>query len=166
MHSVFMTHGRLERLAEAVKNRREELGLTQGGLGSRGGPGVVTVGKIERAEIQQPQPATLAGLDRSLRWAQGSAAAVLAGQEPTPLQDGDVDPSASFIAAVEADDRLLPEAKEHLIKQYALLLRVQSATPVPSKREADARDQRTLAELSVVREIVPTKSPRPPRRPR
>lgn len=163
MHSVSMTDGQLQRLAKAVKSRRAELGLAQGTLSARGGPGVVTVGKIERAEIQHPTASTLAGLDRSLRWSPGSAAAVLAGEFPRPLAHDEVDPSAAFIAAVEADDRLLPEAREHLIRQYGLLLRVQSAQPEPTVSQSDERDEQTLRELSVVEDIVP-ESPRPPRR--
>lgn len=43
------------------------------------------------------------------------------GKEPTKAQD-------DVILAILADDRLLPEAKQHLVNQYGLLLRVQAAS--------------------------------------
>lgn len=72
----------LDRLAEAVHRRREELGLGQGDLIARGGPGVTTVGKIERSQIEKPQNATLKRLDDALAWEPGSARRVLAGGDP------------------------------------------------------------------------------------
>lgn len=150
---------RLHRLAVAVEARRQELGLTQGALGSHGGPGVVTVGKIERGEIRQPQPSTLSALDRSLRWTTGSAAGILAGRDPVPLPDGEVDHRAVFIAMIRSDPHLLPEAKEHLEKQYALLLRIAASEANPTHEESVARTEATktsLARLSEVRDKVPT----------
>lgn len=86
-----MTDQGPERLAKAVKARRTQLGLAQGDLGGRGGPGVVTVGQIERGQ-NRPQGLTLARLDRALEWEPGSAAEVLAGGQPTPASGASVRP--------------------------------------------------------------------------
>jgi transcriptional regulator with XRE-family HTH domain len=52
------------------------------------------------------------------------------------------------ISAVLADPDLLPEAKEHLVNQYGLLLRIQAAarTTIPAERLAREQEQ-TSAEL-------------------
>lgn len=139
---------RLERLAQFIKERRQELGLDQGGLKSRGGPSIVTVGKLERADTPDPQPSTLDRLDVSLGWERGSSAAVLAGRIDRPnVQQSSPDvhwlrpvPDENpTIAAIEADPHLLPEAKAHFLNQYELLLRVQSVERLPYV----ARGQRT-----------------------
>lgn len=69
----------MQRLAEAVRTRRTQLGLAQGSLASRGGPSVVTVGQIERGQAENVQPLTLAGLDTALAWPAGTAASILYG---------------------------------------------------------------------------------------
>lgn len=80
------TPDKLQRLAEAVRQRRGYLGLAQGDLAEVGGPSIVTVGQIERCAIQQPQTGTLKKIDTALQWAPGSAARILAGGEPVPLE--------------------------------------------------------------------------------
>lgn len=77
----------VDRLALAVRLRREELGLAQGDLSALGGPGVVTVGRIERGQIAKPQGLTLGKLDKALSWTHGSAAAVLAGGQATVTKE-------------------------------------------------------------------------------
>ena len=72
----------LERLAKAVRLRREELGLRQDQMRNRGGPSTTKLTEIERAMPPAPTAGTLRKLDVSLGWAAGSAAAVLAGGEP------------------------------------------------------------------------------------
>lgn len=138
MQSVDMTQTGPQALAEAAKARRLELGLSQTDLQSRGGPGVVTVGKIERGVIASPLPTTLRGLDRSLRWKAGSAAGTLTGRAPQPLADGEDPPGSALIAAIRNDPDLLPEAKEHLERQYGLLLRVQATQPPAGTAETAA----------------------------
>lgn len=78
-----MSSDRLTRLADAIRDRRAELGLSQGDLADRGGPSIVTVGQLERAQIVRPQAATLKRVDVALNWTKGSSARVLAGGEPT-----------------------------------------------------------------------------------
>lgn len=82
-----MDEPNLPRLADAVRRRREELGLGQADLQARGGPGVTTVGKIERAEIPKPMRSTLKRLDAALEWVPNSALFVLRGGTASPLDE-------------------------------------------------------------------------------
>lgn len=75
-----------DRLARAVHERRRMLGLTLDQLQEAGGPSDVTTGKIERGAHGNPSARTLRRLDVGLRWVEGSAARVLAGSDPTPLE--------------------------------------------------------------------------------
>lgn len=145
MQSVDMADEGLARLANEVRARRKQLGLTQGALASRGGPGVVTVGKIERAEINAPDPSTLRGLDRALMWAPTSAAAVLTGGEPTILT-GSGPAGAGIITAIENEPSLLPEARAHLINQLELLLRLAPDEPAMAAVQ-EQRRRKALAEV-------------------
>lgn len=75
----------LLRLGSIVRRRREELGLTQDQVTERGGPSDKSQTRIERGQLPRPTAKTLAKLDRALKWDQGSAAAVLVGRDPRPL---------------------------------------------------------------------------------
>lgn len=80
-------HPNARLLAEAMRVRREELGLNQDDLVRHGGPSQVTVGAYEAGRIPVKfQRATLEKLDRALRWVRGSAAAVLSNRA-TPAED-------------------------------------------------------------------------------
>lgn len=79
-------NGRTDRLAERLRERRDELGITQEHLRDLGGPSPDTVVKWEQGKIPDaPQARTLEGFDRALSWQLGSSAAVLDGGEPTPI---------------------------------------------------------------------------------
>lgn len=77
-------------------------------------------------------------------------------------------PVPSVVEAVASDAELLPEAKEHLIKQYGLLLRVQQSPTHEESEETTQRKAGKLTSLAKVSDPVPTiaESPRPPRRSR
>lgn len=121
----------LERLATAVRERRGELGLRQGDLAARGGPGVVKVGQIERAEAIRAQTLTLSRLDAALDWPAGTAARILTGAAPVEAVPDQA--SASLEDAIRSDSRLIPEAREHLLKQLGLLLRIPPDPPLPNE---------------------------------
>jgi hypothetical protein len=75
----------LERLAEAMEQRRRALDITWEDVHAAGGPAVRTLNNLRRAQ-SAPDRATLAKLDTALRWQPGSAKAVLSGAaEPVPL---------------------------------------------------------------------------------
>lgn len=64
-------------LAQAVRERREQLGLRQSDLATRGGPGLGTVQNIEQGARDVYSSRTVAQLDRALGWASGSSQALL-----------------------------------------------------------------------------------------
>ncbi|MFD1812066.1 XRE family transcriptional regulator [Rhodococcus gannanensis] len=91
----------IESLARAVVERRRRLNLTLDQVKAAGGPSDVTTGKIEKAQIPEPSARTLRRLDVALRWVDGSAARVLTGSAPVPVEDlsspGGVDADADSV---------------------------------------------------------------------
>lgn len=71
-----------ERLARHVRERREELGLTQEEVASRGGPSTATLRLIENNAGDSYRQKSLRQLEDALGWARGSVLAILAGEEP------------------------------------------------------------------------------------
>jgi hypothetical protein len=74
-----------EKLAEAVKARRDELGLTQTDIGRLGGPSPAIVSAIENNRATQLTPRLRRGLDEALQWEAGSVSKVLAGGHAIPI---------------------------------------------------------------------------------
>ncbi|MCF7548919.1 hypothetical protein [Pseudonocardia sp. WMMC193] len=68
-----------ERLAEAVRTRREELGLRQRDLSSHGGPSLGTTQNVEQARGNYSRR-TFAQLDAALSWEPGTAEKILHGE--------------------------------------------------------------------------------------
>lgn len=68
-------------LADAVKRRRGNLGMSQRDVYACGGPSPATVMKIENTDGTGPKPGpkTLARLDHALQWMSGTAQRVLGG---------------------------------------------------------------------------------------
>jgi hypothetical protein len=93
-----------ERLAEFVRERRVELGLTQEDARAAGGPSTATMRLIEGALQRSYQPATLRDLERVMQWERGSARMILAGGEPVPRAVTDAD---ALVADARADARIL-----------------------------------------------------------
>lgn len=73
----------VQKLASAVKHRREELRLSQDAIAKRGGPSTTTVSDIEGGIGKVPRPSTLKKLDEALEWVPGSSEKILAGGSPT-----------------------------------------------------------------------------------
>lgn len=72
-----------EQLADSVKNRRKELGLTQTQVAELGGLSVELLRMVENNRTGQRLSAPKArGLERALGWEQGSVSAILAGGSP------------------------------------------------------------------------------------
>ena len=84
-----------ERLAEFVRERRVELGMTQEDARSAGGPSTATMRLIEGALQNSYQPATLRDLEKVLQWGRGSVWKILAGGDPVPLADSTTAPRAA-----------------------------------------------------------------------
>lgn len=63
----------MERLAEAVATRKQDLQLTQEAMRDNGGPSVPTISRILDATGPKPSRVTFTKLDRALQWQEGSA---------------------------------------------------------------------------------------------
>jgi transcriptional regulator with XRE-family HTH domain len=103
-----------DRLAEAAKARRKQLGLSQAAVAAVvGGPSLASVKNIERGSRgygKSMNSATGLALDKALRWVPGSTLRVLSGQasgpEPLdtpgwPTRDGDW---AAYVIKRERED--------------------------------------------------------------
>lgn len=83
-----------DRLAEYVRERRTELGITQEDVRHAGGPSTATMRLIEGALQEAYQPSILARLERALRWQPRSVQRILGGGEPAPLDEAAPQPPA------------------------------------------------------------------------
>lgn len=73
----------MERLARGARDRRLALGLTQKQAAAAAGVSDQTWLNVENGKPASDR--TLAGVDRALRWQQGSARRLLEGGEPDPV---------------------------------------------------------------------------------
>lgn len=89
----------LARLADVVRKRRKELGLTQRQMAEKSGMGLTTVQNLERGAASPPSRATRDRVEAVLRWEQNSVSAVLRGEEPIPLESGIAEARAAAEAA-------------------------------------------------------------------
>jgi transcriptional regulator with XRE-family HTH domain len=75
------------RVAEQVKVRREDLGLTQRQVAIAAGTTDRYISAIERAERDTYQQKTLRAIARALGWQSGSIDLILAGGDPVPAAE-------------------------------------------------------------------------------
>ena len=97
-----------DRLAEHVTARRAYLGYSIAQLAAVSGLSTSTVDSLEHSRKSSYDPATLAALERALRWTPESVARVLRGLDPQPQTDPDLD------ALLAAWPRLSPGARRIL----------------------------------------------------
>lgn len=91
-----MTTTDVERFGHLVTARRRELGLTSQQVRAAGGPGLVTLGKIESGSAGKLHLETFTKLDHALRWQPGSAASAYdTGTVPKPLSANGTNQSES-----------------------------------------------------------------------
>lgn len=123
-----------QRLAAAVRARRDERGWTQLDVATRGGVSIDRIQAIEGVRTDRYSPRTLTKLERGLDWELGSCRATLEGGDPTPTEGPQPDPSDRHVSWDELLD-LIEHAKaddDQLI--YDALMAV--------KRLRDARNAR------------------------
>ncbi|MCO1574983.1 helix-turn-helix domain-containing protein [Crossiella sp. SN42] len=84
-----------QRLAAAVRARREERGWTQADVVARGSVSLASVQVVEAGTRTSFQNKTVNGLEQGLGWAPGSVRAVLAGGAPQLLEEN---PSAEVVS--------------------------------------------------------------------
>lgn len=80
-------------LANAVIERRTQLGLTQQDVQAAGGPATATLRNIEGAHNTTYRKVILSRLEKALGWKSGSVRAILAGGEATVDQQSPTPPS-------------------------------------------------------------------------
>lgn len=95
-------------LAEAIRLRMAELGLTYRTIGEAGGPSSTTVGDLLKGNPDGANyaPLTIRKLEDVLKWERGAVADVLAGRDPRPIVSTDY---RVEVEAVGADAQLLLE---------------------------------------------------------
>lgn len=99
----------LARFGKVVAARRARLALTRFEVRDAGGPSDTTLGNIENDTLgRAPSPAVLRKLDQGLRWSRGSAADVLAGGDPVPLESLSNRNSGLRVPSTEPDAIVLP----------------------------------------------------------
>jgi transcriptional regulator with XRE-family HTH domain len=101
-------HRRWDHLAQQATAQRAYLGYSIAQLAAISGLSTSTLDSIEHNRKTSYDPATLAALERALRWASGSVDRILKGFEPHPMQDPDLD------AIIAAWPRLSPGARRML----------------------------------------------------
>lgn len=70
------------RLGRYIVQRRTELRMTQEDIRASGGPGTLTLRKLEAGKASNYRPMVIAHLEAALGWANGSADRILNGGEP------------------------------------------------------------------------------------
>lgn len=105
-------------LARAVRQRRTDLGLSQGAVAARGGPSDFVISRIENNEEPRPRADTLRKLDAGLDWDPGTSHTLVFG-ETQPIRvrvrrgDGqwhDVDPNRPPAQGDREDPRVTADA--------------------------------------------------------
>jgi hypothetical protein len=141
------------RLAEAVRQRRDERGWTQPDVYSRGGPSIDRIQAIEGVRTDSYSSRTLSKLERALDWKTGSCRAILAGGEATSLEDRGSRPDntgpVDELLDADADDDGLRDLVDRARRErdagdptlYKMLLRLQGPGD-PPRQESDTRDNR------------------------
>jgi len=97
-------------LASAIRQRRDQIGMTQQQVAENAAVSTMTVRNLEAARAYTRLPPSLGAVERALGWEHGSAQAVLAGGEPTlvrqpgpapDIADAPTDADASAAASLE-----------------------------------------------------------------
>lgn len=77
------------RVGALLRQRREEMGLTQSDVVAQGGPSAMTLRGIENGTAHDPRPWTIASLERVLLLPRGTYDDVMAGGAMPPIPDAD-----------------------------------------------------------------------------
>lgn len=86
-----MSNGDWSRLAGAISQRIEDLGITQAQIQQAGGPSPAKVREIISGRSTSLSPSKRRDLERALDWMYGSIDDVLTGLDPTPVPPGTPD---------------------------------------------------------------------------
>lgn len=128
-----------ERLADAVRRRRDELGFTQVQLATLAGVTAMTIRNLEGGRKFKRLPASISAVEQALGWAPGSARAILAGGDPTPVAE-----AAQRIAAAPHEiehDPDIPEDVGTIVRNTVIEVIgvIAPDTPLSEVQEIEAR---------------------------
>lgn len=141
---------RLHAAGEWLTAARKEAGLSQAQLGERLGVSGANVSNYERGVISFPDERTR-DLSKALGVDELDVRRGLGLYVPGDEASADID----VPTAILRDRLLLPEARQHLLNQYKLLLRVQAADGPTDK--AETPDAEVLQLPRVARKRTPRK---------
>jgi hypothetical protein len=122
-----------QRVAEYVRERRTDLGMTQADVQAAGGPATATQRLIEGALRDSYQAAILARLERVLQWERGSIRSIRRGGEPVPVAP------ASGAAGSDAELADLEERERRIGVDLSALPTKQRLAFVGNYERLDAR---------------------------
>ena len=123
------------RLAEALRTRRERLGLSQYDIAAAGGPSHQTLRNLEQAKPAQYQSRTFSSLEKILGWGKGTIADILAGVEwvdPDEVLPGTPTVSRLGIKLLEACHQYFGSDPELAALQKAVLDFLYHIQPMPN----------------------------------
>ncbi|WP_069159656.1 helix-turn-helix domain-containing protein [Nocardia altamirensis] len=127
------------RFGRLVTARRRELGLTSQQVRDAGGPGLVTLGKIESGTAGKLHLETFAKLDHALQWQPGGATAAYdSGAVPIPL--------SAEVPAHTSDVLTVPPPNVHYVAFPPGV--IDEVVGLAKRLEALAADDARLAEVS------------------
>jgi transcriptional regulator with XRE-family HTH domain len=116
----------VETLEELIARVMDTEKLTQRELARRDPTGKLTdqrISQMRRGSKEFPEPATVVALAKALRLPEQDVLLSIAKSLGLAVRHS---PPLSVPDAIARDDSLLPEAKQHLTVQHALLLRIQT----------------------------------------
>lgn len=122
------------RLDRIMNVRRLDLDLDWKDVADAAGIAIQTLDAVRKGK-NRPTERTQRRIERALQWAPGSIDAVLAGGDPTPIDDGH---QPDLHAVPNADDERLDRLEEELRAVVALLQRIEEGlAEVRRDRERD-----------------------------
>jgi transcriptional regulator with XRE-family HTH domain len=92
-HPLHVAGRDVKRLARAVVDAREELGLTQEEFRKKGKLSIITVQRVEAGKVS-PRTKTFNGLDKAADWPPGTARGILEGRMERPTTKAAEPPDA------------------------------------------------------------------------
>jgi hypothetical protein len=134
-----------ERLDEALEARRIELGMEWVDVAEAAGRSAETIRSWRRGE-SRPRAVNKRKLERAMNWAAGSIDAVLAGDNPVPLESAQTSNTAvvtrlvGMVRAGASFPAIIAEVQDKPPReQVEILRRVAAETAIPDVSNQDAR---------------------------
>jgi hypothetical protein len=140
-----------ERLAEAVRDRRRVLKLTQPDVTERGGPSIGTIRGIETGRSGRLSQRSRRALERALEWERGSVDDVLAGRRPRPLGSADMASAGPVARDAVAVERFAVAQRVIEMKQTFARHREAMAGPAREALEEEIRRSAREVEEAIIK---------------